>query len=208
LRSAASGAGFGAGVSLASALLLAAVGAVDFAATPSPSLMLPRVASWAAIVMVVGLLQELAFRGWLLGWLRTRLAFWPAAVVASLAFAAIHLERPGETPMGLAGLAVLGLAAAAGLRRTGTLAWPMSFHAAWNVSQDAVLGLPDGGAAPHASLLVSRGHGSPWLTGGTAGLEGAATTLVLMAALTAALSRLPGDRRHGGDDHTAPRQAT
>jgi membrane protease YdiL (CAAX protease family) len=202
-----SGAVWGAGAALASALLLAAMGAVEIAATPPLSLILVRVASWAAVVTVVGLLQELAFRGWLLGWLRTRLAFWPAAVVASLAFAAIHLGRPGETPMGLAGLAVFGLASAAGLRRAGTLAWPMGFHAAWNVVQDAVLGLPDGGAAPHASLLSSRAHGPSWLTGGTAGLEGAATTLVLMAAVTALLARATADRGDGGRGDATRRQA-
>jgi membrane protease YdiL (CAAX protease family) len=43
---------------------------------------------------LVGLLEEIFFRGFVFGAIRTRLGFWSAAIIASLFFSAIHFFRP------------------------------------------------------------------------------------------------------------------
>jgi membrane protease YdiL (CAAX protease family) len=158
-------------------------------------------ATAVAELVAISAAQELVFRGWLLRALK-RLGFWPAAILAGGAFVAVHLARPGETAAGLSGLFVFALLAAAGVRRAGTVAWAVGLHAGWNLVQDVVLGLPDGGLASRAGWLQAHLVGPAWLTGGGAGPEGGAPALLLMAVALLALGRIarPADR------DTAPRR--
>jgi membrane protease YdiL (CAAX protease family) len=73
------------------------------------------------------MLEEVQFRGLLLGVLATRLGWWPAATLSSLAFAALHLQ-----PHNVAIHFAFGMGCAYVVRRTGTLWTSYGVHVLTN----------------------------------------------------------------------------
>jgi hypothetical protein len=71
---------------------------------------------------------------------------------------------------------------------TGNLAVPIGVHFGWNVVQNNVLGLPNGGKPPVASLLAADVTGPQSLSGGAFGPEGSA--LMPIAAVVAMVSTI------------------
>jgi hypothetical protein len=194
----------GAAVQAGAAAVLLALGMLRFDRSASGPTTADRLGGAAELVLVSAV-QELAFRG-LLQRALAPLGFWPAATLGGAAFVAIHLRRSGETAAGLCGLFLFALLASAGVRRSGTVSWAIGFHVAWNLVQDVVLGLPDGGIQSAPGLLGARADGPAWLTGGGAGPEGGAPTLLLTAAALLVLTREP--HRPGGRwGDTKPQQA-
>ena len=55
---------------------------------------------WALAFLVVGFAEEFLFRGYALATLADGIGFWPAAIVLSLVFGAVHLGNMGENPVG------------------------------------------------------------------------------------------------------------
>jgi len=72
---------------------------------------------WAVFFVFVGLFEEFLFRGYTQYTLADSIGFWPAAVVLSCSFGAVHLGNPGEGWVGAAGVAAIGLVFAFALRR-------------------------------------------------------------------------------------------
>jgi len=135
---------------------------------------------------LVAAAQEGVFRGWLLTFLTRRWGFWGAAMVDSLAFAAIHAFIPGQNGMGLAAMWLFGLAMCAAVRRRGTLWWAMGFHTGWDFVLTAVFGF---GAAPGQRVMWRLApQGPAWLNGGAAGPEASAITLAMLGCLCGALA--------------------
>jgi membrane protease YdiL (CAAX protease family) len=76
--------------------------------------------------------EELVFRGMLLQSLaKTRLGFWGAAVLSSLAFAAMHAEMYGGI-LNILWIVPTGMVLALALRQTGSLWAPIVIHVAVN----------------------------------------------------------------------------
>ncbi len=83
-----------------------------------------------AVCLGAPLSEELLFRGFLLAPLAsTRLGYWPAAVLVSLAWTLLHW---GYTWAGLAEVFAIGLFLSWTLRRTGSLRVPIACHAIYN----------------------------------------------------------------------------
>ncbi len=139
-------------------------------------------ALWAIAFLLVGLYEEFYLRGYLQFTLTLGIGFWPAALLLSLLFAALHRGNPGETSFGLFQIVLIGLFFCFTLWRTGTLWFAIGFHAAWDWSQSFFYGTPDSGVLAHGHLLHSSFAGPDWLTGGTAGPEGSvlAAPLILL----------------------------
>jgi len=136
-------------------------------------------ALWGLAFILVGVFEEFMLRGYAQFTLTTGLGFWPAALLLSLLFAALHLGNPGETIPGLFQVVLIGLFFCFTLWRTGTLWFAVGFHAAWDWGQSFFYGTPDSGLMAQGHFLHSSFAGSKWLTGGTAGPEGS----VLLAPL-------------------------
>jgi membrane protease YdiL (CAAX protease family) len=79
-------------------------------------------------VVVGPFCEELVFRGFLYGGLRTRLSRWPAAILSAVLFALSH-----QMPVAAPGLFVLGLLLAALYERYRSLAVPLALHASFNL---------------------------------------------------------------------------
>jgi membrane protease YdiL (CAAX protease family) len=89
-------------------------------------------AFWAAFFLLVGFFEEFLLRGYTQYTLARGIAFWPAAIVLSLAFGLFHLRNDGEHWTGLLAAAVIGFFFCFTLRRTGNLWFAIGFHAAWD----------------------------------------------------------------------------
>ncbi len=197
------GALLGAGAMALLAAVLAATGAlrVEIAA-PSISDTLLLLAPWALLWLVQAMQEEAFARGYGFVQLSRALGFWPAALLSSAAFAAGHLGNAGETPLGLANAALLGLGFAYSLRLTGSLWLALGFHAAWNFMQSTVFGFANSGEAAPDSLAHAALAGPQLLTGGGAGPEGgvlttaAALLFIVLLRLTHATTAADGDAGH------------
>lgn len=144
-------------------------------------------AGWAVAMLLVGLSEELAFRGYVLRVLADGMGFWPAAVLLSLLFGALHFfTKPFETPADFASVGLIGLFLCWTLRRTGSLWWAVGFHAAFDFAQLPLLGGPNsgnGGTPVDARLLATSFPGPAALTGGRLGMEASLCVFPVIAAL-------------------------
>jgi len=138
-----------------------------------------------AVFLAVPVHEEFAFRGyWLFSFAR-RLGFWHSALFTSLVFGAAHLGNPNENDLGILQVVVIGLLSCLMIRRTGTLWFPLGFHAAWDWAETFFYGTPDSGLLGVGRYLNTSAQGPTWLTGGSAGPEGSviAFLVLLLCAL-------------------------
>lgn len=163
-------------------LVIRAFGGYSFGTVDlSPSGAVRYALEWAAVFVLVGIYEEFFFRGYVQFTLSSGIGFWPAALLLSLAFGAVHLRNPGEGPVGALSVFVIGMFFCFALRRTGTLWFAIGMHAAYDFGETYLYSVPDSGIVMPGHLLASSFHGPAWLTGGTVGPEGSAFDFVIMA---------------------------
>lgn len=130
---------------------------------------------WGALYLLaflaVALMEEYSFRGYAVYTLSTGIGFWPAAFLMTAFFAYAHTDNPGETPLGIANLAVYFLVFCFVLRRTGDLWMAVGFHMAWNWGEAFFYGLPDSGIPAQGHVFTPVTQGPEFWTGGSAGPE-------------------------------------
>jgi membrane protease YdiL (CAAX protease family) len=158
-------------------------------------------AFWAVLFLVVGFFEEFSARGYSQFTLAQGIGFWPAAVLLSVAFGAIHFPQEyalGELWSAVAGvLAVIFIALfwCLTLRRTGALWFAVGMHAAWDWTESFLYSVPDSGTPTPGHLLSSSLHGKPWLTGGPVGPEASVLVFVLIAVMWVVFDRVYPARR-------------
>ena len=145
---------------------------------------------WALFFLLVGFFEEFLMRGYTQYTLGEGIGFWPAAVILSIAFGAIHLGNQGEAWTGALSAAGIGLFFCLTLRRTGNLWFAIGMHAAWDWGETFLYSVPDSGMVAPGHLLNSSFHGTRWLTGGSVGPEGSVLVFVLIAAMWALFDRM------------------
>ena len=122
--------------------------------------------------ILVGIFEELSFRGYLQYTLGSGIGFWPAALILSVLFGATHLSNSGEKLLGAIMAGAFGLVAAFALWRTGNLWVPIGMHTSWDWGETYFYGTPDSGILARGHFLNSTPHGPQWLSGGSVGPEG------------------------------------
>jgi hypothetical protein len=127
---------------------------------------------WLLVFLMVGVSEEVMYRGFLQATLTRSIGFWPAAVLVSVFFGAGHLGNPGETIVGVAGVMVRALFYCFLLRLTGSLWAGIGFHAAWDWAQSYLYGTPQSGHVMQGRLFNSHPLGASLLSGGGVGPEG------------------------------------
>jgi membrane protease YdiL (CAAX protease family) len=144
---------------------------------------------YALLFLLTGFFEEFLLRGYS-QWVLTRaINFWPAAIVLSVSFGAIHGSNPGESKTGLAAAGLIGFFLCLTLRRTGNLWWAVGFHMAWDWGETYLYSVPDSGTVLPGHLLNSSLHGPDWLAGGSVGPEGSYLVFAVIAALWILFSR-------------------
>ena len=145
---------------------------------------------WAVFFVFVGLFEEFLFRGYTQYTLADSIGFWPAAVVLSCSFGAVHLGNPGEGWVGAAGVVTIGLIFAFALRRTGNLWLCVGWHASFDFGETFLYSVPNSGIIFEGHLSNASLHGAKWLTGGTVGPEGSVFSFLTMGILAVAIHLL------------------
>jgi uncharacterized protein len=147
-------------------------------------------AFWSGFFVIVGLFEEFLLRGYTQFTLTRGMGFWPAALMLSTFFAALHIGNPGETWVGLVAVAAIGLFFCLTLRRTGNLWFAVGFHASWDWGESYLYSVPDSGGMVTGHLMHSSFHGSRWLTGGSVGPEGSMLVFMVLALTAVAFDRV------------------
>ena len=142
---------------------------------------------WAVFFIFVGLFEEFLFRGYTQYTLADSIGFWPAAIVLSCLFGAVHLGNPGEGWAGAAGVVAIGLIFAFALRRTGNLWLAVGWHASFDFGETFLYSVPNSGLVLEGHLSNASLHGPGWLTGGTVGPEGSTFSFLTMGILAIAI---------------------
>jgi membrane protease YdiL (CAAX protease family) len=142
---------------------------------------------WAVFFVFVGLFEEFMFRGYTQYTLADSIGFWPAAIVLSCLFGAVHLSNPGEGWVGAAGVVTIGLVFAFALRRTGNLWLVVGWHASFDFGETFLYSVPNSGIVFEGHLSNASLHGAKWLTGGTVGPEGSVFSFLTMGILAIAI---------------------
>ncbi len=145
---------------------------------------------WAVFFLVVGLYEEFEFRGYVQFTLAQGLGFWPAALLLSVAFGAVHISNPGETWSGIAGIVWTGLFWCFTLWRTGSLWFAVGMHASFDFGETFLYSVPDSGVVFPGHLSSATLAGPSWITGGTAGPEGSVFDFVLLLLFFYAVHRM------------------
>ncbi|MDF3980882.1 CPBP family intramembrane metalloprotease [Luteibacter sp. PPL201] len=154
---------------------------------------------WLGPILVLGVGagvgEEIVSRGVIFRLVEEGLGTWAALLVSAIVFGGGHLWNPNATAW-----SALAIALEAGLffgllfHVTRSLWVCMGAHAAWNVAQGPLYGIPVSGFDQHG-LLASHLQGPVWLTGGAFGVEASVVTLALGSTLTAACLAVAVSRR-------------
>ena len=152
-------------------------------------------ALWGVTFLAVGFAEEYLFRGYPLATLSTGMGFWPAAILLSALFGAVHIRNAGEDWRGALAAALIGLFFCLTLRRTGSLWFAIGLHAGWDYSESFIYSVPDSGAMIPGHLVNSSFHGPAWLTGGSVGPEGSALVFAVVGGLFLIFSLTHGETR-------------
>jgi membrane protease YdiL (CAAX protease family) len=145
---------------------------------------------WAVFFLIVAFYEEFFTRGYTQFTLSESVGFWPAAILLSLGFGALHLQNPGENWVGILAAMLIGFFFCLTLRRTGSLWFAIGFHAAWDWGESYFYSVPNSGWTPPGHLLRSSLQGPNWLTGGSAGPEGSVFLFLLLALLWVVFDRV------------------
>jgi membrane protease YdiL (CAAX protease family) len=133
--------------------------------------------------------EELLFRGYPF----QKLHRWHprfAIVFVALVFAALHLSNDSVTALGLANVFLGGILLGLAYARYARLWFPIGLHLAWNLTTGPILGHEVSGYHGLQTILIERGTGSSWITGGDFGLEGSVwMTVVVLAAIVLMLRK-------------------
>jgi membrane protease YdiL (CAAX protease family) len=150
---------------------------------------------WLVFFFFVGLAEEFAFRGYAQFTLAQSIGVWPAAIVLSAGFGAVHLNNPGESWIGIVDIVGTGLLLALTLKRTGDLWLAVGWHAAFDFGESFLFSAPDSGTLLEGHLSNAALHGPAWLTGGTVGPEGSIFSFITMAAAALFIHKVFPPRR-------------
>ena len=127
---------------------------------------------WLVGFMLVGAAEELTLRGYLQNTLVRGIGKWPAFIVLSLVFAAMHSQNNGESMIGLVAVLSAGMLFCILRWQSGSLWLGIGLHAAWDWGQSFFYGTADSGLMVEGHLMNSHPAGNVTFSGGTVGPEG------------------------------------
>lgn len=140
-----------------------------------------------AELVLVGLSEEMLFRGIVFRITENALGSAWAMVISAILFALGHLPNEGVSLMGIAALCAYSVMQGAIYMRTRRLWLCIANHIAWNYCVGQVFSSSVSGHGPEAGLLRGQLSGSELLTGGAFGIEASVVTVVVIGMVAASL---------------------
>jgi uncharacterized protein len=163
-------------------------------------------AFYAFTFFAVGYMEEVIFRGYILQNLASWMGLRAAIVIQAVLFALVHLgnvalpDESGKVPnlaqslwdarWAMLNITLIGIFFALCYLKSGSLWWPIGFHAAWNFFLGCVWSLPVSGIEVYRVLDVQIASDST-LTGGVFGPEGSFLLTPLLLVLLWMVRELP-----------------
>lgn len=177
----------GAGLVVLTFVVLAALGVYQLSGVNSLSvlLLLPL-----AELVLVGMAEEMMFRGILFGVTARALGSKAAIVISSLLFALAHLPNAGFSLLAILAITSYGVLQAALYMQTRRLWVCIGTHVGWNYCVSQVFSSTVSGHAATDGLLRGELLGNAMLTGGAFGVEASLVTVLLISAVAAYVLRL------------------
>ncbi len=169
-------------------VMIAALGGFSFGTVSmSGQQLVVYTLGWLAAFLGVGLSEEATFRATGQATLGESIGPWPAAILISTLFAALHyFFKPGENLADAFSVGLLGLFMAFTVIRSGSIWYAVGFHTLFDYAAIFLYGAPNSGNKGQpvpTRLLTGSYHGANWLTGGTLGIEASWLVFPVIAAL-------------------------
>lgn len=138
--------------------------------------------------LLVGITEELALRGFVLGRLLDAGVnkFW-ALIISSILFSLIHIANPNFALLPFLNIVLAGVLLGASYLYTRNLCFPIALHWFWNWLQGPVLGYEVSGNKFGDSLLTLHLPEANIVNGGSFGFEGSVICTILMLIGTAVI---------------------
>lgn len=150
---------------------------------------------WLAAAASIGIVEEIAFRGYMLRTLADGIGFWPAACVLAFLFGALHyFGKPHERWEDWASTGLLALFMSFTIARTGSLAWAMGWHFAFDWGAIWLWSGRNAGEFAPGRLFETAWPAGDRVTGGLLGPE-ASWFVFLVIVLLFAGFHFMGDRK-------------
>ncbi|PHV26679.1 CPBP family intramembrane metalloprotease [Janthinobacterium sp. BJB426] len=177
----------GAGLVVLTFVVLAALGVYQLGGVNALSVLLlfPL-----AELVLVGMAEEMMFRGVLFGVTARALGSKAAIVISSLVFALAHLPNAGFSLLAIIALVAYGVLQATLYMQTRRLWVCIGTHVGWNYCVSQVFSSTVSGHAATDGLLRGELLGNTMLTGGAFGVEASLVTVLLISAVAAYVLRL------------------
>ena len=132
------------------------------------------------LFLMVGVGEELIFRGVVFRLLDQRWGLWTALIVSSLLFGLIHISNANATWWAALAIAIeAGLMLGIAYKWSGSLWMPIGIHWAWNYTQGNFFGLAVSGNDAGRHILTTTVNGPDLITGGAFGPEASIISTVL-----------------------------
>ena len=188
------GLGIGLGYFLAVVGIMAAVGVYRIAGAQFH--LVPQLEG-IALFLLVGVCEEVIFRGILFRMIDDRWNTFVALIVSALVFGGAHLLNPGADWWSSLAIAIeAGLLLGAAYKFSGNLWLPIGIHWIWNYLEGYVLGFPVSGTVVDDKIFNPVITGPELVTGGIFGAEGSIIAVgVGLVVSILLLLRAPEDRR-------------
>lgn len=137
--------------------------------------------------VAAGIGEEVITRGVLFRLIEEGLGTWWALAISAVFFGGVHIFNPGATLWSSAAIAIeAGILLALVFHVTRTLWACIGLHAAWNISQGTIYGIPVSGSEAKG-LLQSTRTGPDWLSGGIFGAEASVVALAVCTSVSVVL---------------------
>jgi uncharacterized protein len=134
-----------------------------------------------AVLLVAAVTEELVFRGFPLQILVDGIGKWPAVILMSGIFGAMHLNNPDSSLLGAANTVLAGVLLSLAYLKARSLWLPYGIHVGWNVGLGFVFGFRLSGL-DLASLWTTGIAGSDLILGGGYGPEGGLLATFIFAS--------------------------
>ncbi len=135
----------------------------------------------AVVVYIQSSAEELVCRGYMHMALRERYGIIIAALINSGLFALLHISNPGITWISIGEIFVIGLTLTVCVECLDSLWMAFAIHAAWNYTQNIILGLPNSGLVSEKAIFHLDAAKESIFYSIDFGLEGGITSIIVCA---------------------------
>jgi uncharacterized protein len=141
---------------------------------------------WLATAASIGIVEEIAFRGYMLRTLADGMGFWPAACALAFLFGALHyFGKPHERWEDFASTGLLALFMSLTIARTGSLTWAIGWHFGFDWGAIWLWSGRNAGEYAPGRLFETTWPAGDRVTGGLLGPEASWFVFIVIAALFA-----------------------